>query len=81
LPWLPRFVFLATLLGAGGGTLVLAILIGHRASPAGILVGAGSFAVLAGWCAFLCGNFYGVFRHGFRDALQHQDDLHDATRR
>lgn len=69
LPWLPRFVVAGMVLGGVAGTLVLEGLIGHRTTPAGIAVGAISFAVLGGWLAFLCGNFFGVFRHGFREAL------------
>jgi hypothetical protein len=29
-------------------------------------------AVLFGWFAFLFGSFYGVFRHGFREAAAEQ---------
>ena len=51
------------------GGAVLGGTIGHRTSLEGIIVGAASFAVLGGWISFLGGNFYGVFRHGFREAL------------
>src|SRR5262249_21122592 len=72
LPWLPRLVVGAMLVGGLGGTILLSGTIGHRASIEGIIVGAASFAVLGGWISFLGGNFYGVFRHGFREALIEQ---------
>jgi hypothetical protein len=72
LPWLPRLVVGAMTLGGVSGALVLSGLIGHRTSLPGIIVGGISFAVLGGWISFLCGNFYGVFRHGFREALAEQ---------
>jgi hypothetical protein len=31
-----------------------------------------SVAVVAGWFAFVSYSFYGVFRHGLRDALAHE---------
>lgn len=68
LPWLRQFVVMAIVLGGLAGAAVLALVIGYRTSPAGIVVGGLSAAVLCGWFAFLCGSFYGVFRHGFRDA-------------
>jgi hypothetical protein len=69
---------IAALAGGTIGGLVLAMTIGHRTSAAGIVVGAISLAVLGGWFAFLCGSFYGVFRHGFRDAIaeQQREDGH-----
>lgn len=72
LPWLPRFVVVAMIVSGGAGAFFLSAAIGHRISTSGIAVGATSFAVLGGWVAFLCGNFYGVFRHGFREALAEQ---------
>ncbi len=72
LPWLPKLVVSAMALAGLAGSLVLSGLIGDRTSPAGIVVGAVSFAILGGWIAFLGGNFYGVFRHGFREALAEQ---------
>lgn len=72
LPWLPRLVVGAVIVGGLGGGLLLSGTIGHRTSPEGIIVGAASFAVLGGWISFLGGNFYGVFRHGFREAVAEQ---------
>jgi hypothetical protein len=72
LPWLPRLVISAIVAGALGGGILLGGTVGHRTSVEGIIVGAASFAVLGGWIAFLAGNFYGVFRHGFREALAEQ---------
>jgi hypothetical protein len=69
LPWLPQLVVGAMVVGGLGGGLLLSGTIGHRTSVEGIIVGAASFAVLGGWISFLGGNFYGVFRHGFREAL------------
>jgi hypothetical protein len=69
LPWLWHLVLVAVILGAGAGMLFLTIRIGDRTSAAGVVVGSLSMAVLSGWFAFLCGSFYGVFRHGFRDAI------------
>ena len=69
LPWLPRLVVGAVIAGGIIGGAVLGGTIGHRTSLEGIIVGAASFAVLGGWISFLGGNFYGVFRHGFREAL------------
>lgn len=80
LPWLPRIVVAAMVIGGLAGAVLLDIIIGHRTSPPGILVGAISCSVLCGWGSFLCGNFYGVFRHGFREALaeQRKDDAHTS---
>jgi hypothetical protein len=72
LPWLRRFVIAAIALGGIAGAAYLAVTIGYRTSPAGILVGGLSVAVLCGWFTFLCGSFCGVFRHGFREALSEQ---------
>ncbi|MCI0333241.1 MAG: hypothetical protein L0228_08470 [Planctomycetes bacterium] len=69
LPWLPRLIVAAFVLGGAFGVVVLSVTIGHRTSPAGIVVGAFSLAVLAGWFAFVGYSFYGVFRHGLRDAM------------
>jgi hypothetical protein len=69
LPWLRNAVLAAIAIGAVAGSSYLAATIGYRASPAGIFVGGLSVAVLCGWFAFLCGSFYGVFRHGFREAV------------
>jgi hypothetical protein len=79
LPWLRRVVLAGILLGGVGGACVLAATIGHRTSPAGILVGSISLAVLGGWFAFLSGSFYGIFRHGLHEALTEQQN--DETRR
>jgi hypothetical protein len=76
LPWLTRFVMVAMLFGGLGGTLFLSGMLGDRTSPEGIIVGALSFAVLGGWVSFLGGNFYGVFRHGFREALAEEQKDH-----
>jgi hypothetical protein len=72
LPWLRRLVLSAIALGGVAGAAYLAVTIGYRTSPAGVIVGSLSVAVLCGWFAFLCGSFYGVFRHGFRDAVAEQ---------
>jgi hypothetical protein len=69
LPWLRKLVISAIACGAVVGTAYLAVKIGYRTSPAGVVVGGISVAVLFGWFAFLFGSFYGVFRHGFRDAV------------
>jgi hypothetical protein len=68
LPWLRVLVFLAIGIGGIAGSAYLAATIGYRTSPAGVVVGGFSVAVLCGWFAFLFGSFYGVFRHGFREA-------------
>lgn len=72
LPWLSRLIIVAVAVGGLSGALLLRIAIGHRTSPAGIVVGAVSIAVLCGWFAFLAGSFYGIFRHGFREAVAEQ---------
>jgi hypothetical protein len=72
LPWLPRLVVGAMIAGGLGGGVLLSGLIGDHASLEGIIVGAASFAVLGGWISFLGGNFYGVFRHGLREAVAEQ---------
>jgi hypothetical protein len=69
LPWLPRLVVGAMVVGGIIGGALLHGTIGHSTSLEGIIVGAASFAVLGGWISFLGGNFYGVFRHGFREAV------------
>jgi len=82
LPWLPRLVVGAMIFGGVGGTVLLSGLIGDRSSVEGIVVGAASFAILGGWISFICGNFYGVFRHGFREALADQQrDQTEITKR
>ncbi len=79
LPWLRRLVLTAIAFGGVVGAVYLAVTIGYRTSPAGVIVGSLSFAVICGWFAFLCGSFYGVFRHGFRDAVAEQrKDSHAA---
>jgi hypothetical protein len=72
LPWLPRLIAGGILAGAIIGALLLAVTIGHRTSPTGIVVGSASLAVVGGWFAFVGGSFYGIFRHGLRDALTEQ---------
>lgn len=81
LPWLSRLVVGAMILGGIAGAVLLSGLLGDRTSPEGIVVGALSFAVLGGWAAFLGGSFYGVFRHGFREALAEEQKDHLATTR
>lgn len=68
MPWLRTIVIAAIACGGIAGAAYLAIIIGYRTSPAGVIVGSLSVAVLFGWIAFLFGSFYGVFRHGFREA-------------
>jgi hypothetical protein len=75
LPWLPRFVIGVSLCGGILGALVLAVTNDRQASPAGIAVGAISIAVVAGWFAFVGYSFYGVFRHGLRQAMA--EERHD----
>ena len=72
LPWLTQLIVVAVVFGGVVGAAYLAITIGYRTSPAGVIVGGVSVAVLCGWIAFLFGSFYGVFRHGFREALAEQ---------
>ena len=81
LPWLRRLVLAGIILGGAGGGLLLGATIGHRTSAAGICVGAVSLAVLTGWFSFLGGSFYGIFRHGLRDAMaepRNDRSPHDA---
>ena len=68
------------IVGGLGGGILLSGTIGHRTSPEGVIVGAASFAVLGGWISFLGGNFYGVFRHGFREALAEQQKDHNVQK-
>lgn len=75
LPWLPRLVIAAALFGGAVGVVLLSGTIGHRTSPAGIAVGSVSLAIVAGWFAFVGYSFYGVFRHGLRDAMA-EDQRH-----
>jgi hypothetical protein len=72
LPWLRRLVIFAIACGGVSGAAYLAVKIGYRTSPAGVIVGGLSVAVLFGWFAFVTGSFYGVFRHGFREAVAEQ---------
>jgi hypothetical protein len=72
LPWLRRTVIVAIAVGGVIGATYLALAIGDRISVAGVVVGSLSVAVLFGWFAFLFGSFYGVFRHGFREAVSEQ---------
>jgi hypothetical protein len=77
LPWLRRFVIAAIATGGIAGAAYLAATIGYRTSPAGVLVGGLSAAVLCGWFTYLCGSFCGVFQHGFREAVAEQrKDMH-----
>jgi hypothetical protein len=69
LPWLLRWITGASLLGAIVGALLLSTMVGHRSSLPGIAVGSFSLGVVAGWFAFVGYSFYGVFRHGVRDAM------------
>jgi hypothetical protein len=72
LPWLPKVVIVAVVLGGLIGAVIIALTTKRETSVAGIVVGAFSLAVLGGWAAFLGGSFYGIFRHGFRDAMAEQ---------
>lgn len=74
LPWLRTIVIVAIGCGGVAGAAYLAVTIGYRTSPAGVVVGGLSVAVLFGWFAFLFGSFYGVFRHGFREAAAERHD-------
>jgi hypothetical protein len=65
---------IAFIFGGVVGATYLAITIGYRTSPAGVIVGGISVAVVCGWMAFLAASFYGVFRHGFREALAEQQN-------
>ncbi len=72
LPWQRLVVIGGVVIGGIGGAVFLALTIGHRTSAGGIVVGAMSLAVLGGWIGFLGSSFYGIFRHGLRDALAEQ---------
>jgi hypothetical protein len=72
LPWLYQIVVTGMCFSALAGCILLNAVLGDRISVAGTLIGAISFGVLGGWFAFLCANFYGVFRHGFREAVADQ---------
>jgi hypothetical protein len=77
LPWLVRLIATSSMLGAIIGALLLSGFVGDHSSPAGIIVGSMSVAVVAGWAAFVGYSFYGVVRHGLRDATaeDHRDQL------
>jgi hypothetical protein len=82
--WLPKVVIAGAFVGGCGGVALFAFdSISHTASPAGILVGAISVAILGAWIAFLGGSFYAIFRHGLREAMAHQrrDESHIIVRR
>jgi hypothetical protein len=72
LPWLPWLILAGVVIGGTLGTAVLFLTIGHRTTLAGVAVGGISSAVLGGWFAFVGGSFYGIFRHGLRDAIAEQ---------
>jgi hypothetical protein len=76
LPWLLWLVVSAWLVGVIIGALLLGGAMGHRSSLAGMAVGSFSFGVVAGWFAFVGYSFYGVFRHGLREAT---NDIHDQN--
>jgi hypothetical protein len=79
LGWLPKLIVAGAIAGGCGGVaLFITDSISHRASLAGIVVGAISLAVLGAWFAFLGGSFYAIFRHGLREAMAHQ--RHDECR-
>jgi hypothetical protein len=71
LGWMPILVLAGSLVAAAGGGAFLMLLIGDRASPAAVVVGVVSLAVLGGWFAFLASNFYTIFRRGLREASAH----------
>jgi hypothetical protein len=72
LPWLPRLVVTGVVVGGTIGASVLAATLRRPVTLGGIVVGGLSSAVLGGWFAFLWGSFYGIFRHGIRDAINEQ---------
>lgn len=72
LPWLPRLIVAISLFGGVLAALLLIATIGHRTSAAGIAVGSASIAVVSGWFAFLGGSFYGIVRHGLREAMANE---------
>lgn len=75
--WLPRLVAAAVFIGACVGGLFLTAAIGNRTSIAGLVVGTMSLAALSGWLAFLAGSFYGIVRHGLREAVA-EDERNQA---
>ncbi len=75
-PLFRSFVAGAAILGGSLGAFCLTVIAGYRISPIGLVVGGCSIAVLCGWFAFLFGNFYCVFRHGFRDAAMRDANSH-----
>jgi hypothetical protein len=77
LPWLPKLVVSASFLGGILGAILLDGAVGDHTSAAGVAVGSVSMAVVAGWIAFVGYSFYGVFRHGLRDAMN--DDRRDHS--
>jgi hypothetical protein len=69
LPWRTQLIAVAAICGGVVGAILLNATVAHRSSTAGIAVGSLSTAVVAGWFAFLGYSFYGVFRHGLRQAM------------
>lgn len=79
LRWLPKLVIAGAVVGGvAGAALFLTDALGRSPSPAGIIVGAISLAVLGGWLAFLMGSFYAIVRHGVLDAMAQQDRDHSS---
>jgi hypothetical protein len=70
---LPRLIVTGVIVGGIIGATVLAAALSYRITLGGMIVGGLSSAVLGGWFAFLGGSFYGIFRHGLRDAITEQD--------
>jgi hypothetical protein len=69
---LPSLILAGIALGGIGGVLFMSHLIGHRASLLGLMVGAISLAVLGGWFAFLGSSFCSMFRRGWQEAIDEQ---------
>lgn len=81
LPWLLRWIAVASLLGALGGAVVIHQTAGLRSTLPTIAMGAFSIGVVAGWSAFIGYSFCGVFRHGIRDAVSNDPPDHPAPPR
>lgn len=71
-PWMPRLIATAVLLGGCLGAGLFSLTVGHRTSAAGLALGSMSLAAISGWIAFLLGNFYATFRRGLREALDNE---------
>jgi membrane protein implicated in regulation of membrane protease activity len=72
-PWLIAAAVCATIFGVVGG-IGIATVVGEKLTPAGLVLGVGSSAVIGGFFGFMACSLWSVARTALREALETTDD-------